>query len=1068
MSKRSWFSAAALAVVTFLVGALTTVLPARAEPLPATYSGSTHGDVLALGLNAAGIANVDASLAHSATSTNSTASPRTHAESANLDANAVGIPVGVASDQANSGPAAGSDSYTAGLGTINLPGILQVGAINGSGQTNWAGDLACVPDGTPLAQSRTSLANASLGLTLLGVGLNILQLGAVETSGNTTLSGGNVVSTSSGNVASLSLINGLVDVEVLENPTITATSDGATGSVSANDYAIAVTIAGQRTELRAGMSLPINLNLGVLSVNLTLSVGQLSDTSQGATGSGSTAFIELNGSINGPLGGNLASVNLGLLPLSASATAPQGGVECGALDPPTITSPSNGDETGTTPTITGTGTPGATVTVSEGDTEIGTATVDENGNWSLTPETPLPPGEHTIQAVQSAGDAVSPASEPVTFTVADTEPPDPPVITSPEDGSTIGNNTPEITGTGEPGATVTIRDGDTELGTATVDENGNWSFTPESPLSDGDHTITATQEDAAGNVSGPSEEVSFTVDTEAPDPPVITSPEDGSTIGNNTPVVEGRGEPGATVEVIVDGESVGEATVDDQGNWSFPLEEPLSDGEHVIEAIQTDPAGNASEPAQSTVTVDTGAPDPPAITSPEGGSTINDNTPEITGTGEPGATVTIRDGDTELGTATVDENGNWSFTPDTPLEDGPHTITATQEDAAGNVSGPSEDVLFTIDTVAPPAPVITSPGDGSTIGNPTPEITGTGEPGHQVTVSIDGVEVGTTTVGENGTWTLELDQPLGPGDHTATAIQTDDLNRDSPVSDPVSFTVEQRAVPAPEITSPESGSSTSDPTPVIEGTGEPGATVQVIVDGEQVGEATVDDQGNWRFELTEPLAPGNHTITATQTLDGVTSAESDPVIIVVEEEDTTPPDAPVVTNPQDGGQVDDRSPTVEGTGEPGATVEVVVDGESLGTVQVGADGTWAIDAPELGCGQHTLSATQTDAAGNVSEPTELSFTVVCDDGDGGAGNGDGGGAGDGDGGGGHDLITAPPVSVGPPPGGGSGFDGTGYDSVSGGKQGLAQTGAPLTVLLWLGLLALASGGFLLRRFRADR
>src|SRR5690606_16398138 len=255
------------------VGALTTGLPARAEPLPATYSGSTHGDVLALGLNAAGIANVDASLAHSATSTNSTASPRTHAESANLDANAVGIPVGVASDQANSGPAAGSDSYTAGLGTINLPGILQVGAINGSGQTNWAGDLACVPDGTPLAQSRTSLANASLGLTLLGVGLNILQLGAVETSGNTTLSGGNVVSTSSGNVASLSLINGLVDVEVLENPTITATSDGATGSVSANDYAIAVTIAGQRTELRAGMSLPINLNLGVLSVNLTLSVG---------------------------------------------------------------------------------------------------------------------------------------------------------------------------------------------------------------------------------------------------------------------------------------------------------------------------------------------------------------------------------------------------------------------------------------------------------------------------------------------------------------------------------------------------------------------------------------------------------------------------------------------------------------------------------------------------------------------------------------------------------------------------------------------------------------------------
>ncbi|OLT48388.1 hypothetical protein BJF85_12765 [Saccharomonospora sp. CUA-673] len=364
MSKRSWLSAAALAVVTFLVGALTTVLPARAEPLPATYSGSTTGDVLNVGLNAAGIANVNASLAHSNTRTDSTASPRTHAESANVGLNAVGIPVGVASDQANSGPAAGSDSYNAGLGTINLPGVLQVGAINSSGQTNWAGDLACVPDGTPMAQSTTSLANASLGLTLLGFGLNILELGAVETSGNTTLSDGNVVSTATGNVASLSLINGLVGVEVLENPELVATSDGTTGTVTSNDYGIAVTIAGQRTELRAGMSIPINLNLGVVSVNLTLSVGQLNNTSSGPTGSGSTAFIQLNGNVSAPVVGNLASVNLGLLPLQATATGAPGGVECDQLEQPEITSPSQGEEVGQTPTITGNGSPGTTRTVS--------------------------------------------------------------------------------------------------------------------------------------------------------------------------------------------------------------------------------------------------------------------------------------------------------------------------------------------------------------------------------------------------------------------------------------------------------------------------------------------------------------------------------------------------------------------------------------------------------------------------------------------------------------------------------------------------------------------------------
>src|SRR5690606_25794704 len=143
---------------------------------------------------------------------------------------------------------------------------------------------------------------------------------------------------------------------------------------------------------------------------------------------------------------------------------------------------------------------------------------------------PLSDGDHTITATQEdAAGNVSGPSEEVSFTV-DTEAPDPPVITSPEDGSTIGNNKRERTGTGEPGATVPVRDGDTDSGTAPVDAIPTRRSSDLSPLSDGAHTITATQEDAAGNVSGPSEDVLFTIDTEAPDPPVITSPEDGSTI----------------------------------------------------------------------------------------------------------------------------------------------------------------------------------------------------------------------------------------------------------------------------------------------------------------------------------------------------------------------------------------------------------------------------------------------------------------------------------------------------------------------------------------------------------
>ena len=108
----------------------------------------------------------------------------------------------------------------------------------------------------------------------------------METTGRTNLQNGSVVSTSSGNIASLSLINDLVQVEILTNPVLTATSDGTTGTVSANPYSIAVTIAGQRTVLQAGGSVPINLDVWVLSTNLTLSVGQVQDTSAGATAQG--------------------------------------------------------------------------------------------------------------------------------------------------------------------------------------------------------------------------------------------------------------------------------------------------------------------------------------------------------------------------------------------------------------------------------------------------------------------------------------------------------------------------------------------------------------------------------------------------------------------------------------------------------------------------------------------------------------------------------------------------------------------------------------------------------------
>ncbi|RKG36781.1 Ig-like domain-containing protein, partial [Acinetobacter rongchengensis] len=396
--------------------------------------------------------------------------------------------------------------------------------------------------------------------------------------------------------------------------------------------------------------------------------------------------------------------------------------------------PSGGTTDDNTPTITGTGEPGATVEVIDNGKPLGTVTVDSAGNWTFTPETPLTDGPHEITTTQTdpAGNTSDP-SDPLVLTVDTTPPAKPegvgatdnvgPNVGNIPSGGTTDDNTPTITGTGEPGATVEVSDNGKPLGTATVDSTGNWTFTPETPLTDGPHEITTTQTDPAGNTSEPSDPLVLTVDTTPPAKPEGVGATDnvgpnvgdipsGGTTDDNTPTITGTGEPGATVEVSDNGKPLGTATVDSTGNWTFTPETPLTDGPHEITTTQTDPAGNTSEPSDPLVlTVDT---TPPA--KPEGvgatdnvgpnvgdipsGGTTDDNTPTITGTGEPGATVEVSDNGKPLGTATVDSTGNWTFTPETPLTDGPHEITTTQTDPAGNTSEPSDPLVLTVDTTA--------------------------------------------------------------------------------------------------------------------------------------------------------------------------------------------------------------------------------------------------------------------------------------------------------------------------------------------------------------------------------
>jgi LPXTG-motif cell wall-anchored protein len=656
-------------------------------------------------------------------------------------------------------------------------------------------------------------------------------------------------------------------------------------------------------------------------------------------------------------------------------------VDTTAPDAPVITEPVDGSTTAdSTPTISGTAEPSTTVTVTDADgTELGTATTDPDGDWTFA-SVVLEDGTYTITAVavDEAGND-SDGSEPVTFTV-DTTAPDVPVITEPADGSTTADSTPTISGTAEPGSTVTVTDAEgTELGTATTNPQGDWTFASVE-LEDGTYTITAVASDEAGNDSDGSEPVTFTVDTEVPAAPVITGPDDGSTITDTTPTITGTGEPGATVEVSIDGTVVGTAPVNTNGVWTIDSPDALAPGDHEASATQTDPAGNVSVADSVGFTIDqTASPSAPVIEQPTSGSTTADPTPVIAGTGVPGATVTVTDqDDTELGTAVVGDDGSWALTS-IPLDDGTYTITAVQAVEDGDDSPESNSVIFTVETegdgdpALPPAPVITAPEDGSVTDDSTPTISGTGEPGNTVTVTDEeGAVLGSAEVDPDGSWQVVAPE-LPDGDHTITATQTDADGNTSEESAPVDFTIDTDTPDAPVITDPDDQSLTNDNTPTISGTGEPGATITVSIDGDDAGTTVVEPDGSWNFTFPDPIGDGDHAVGATQTDGAGNASEADQITITVD----TAVDAPTISTPEDGSTITDTTPEITGTGEPGATVIVVIDDEIVGEVPVDDDGNWSFTPDQdLDLGDHTISVTQTDDAGNVSDPAEVQITVT--------------------------------------------------------------------------------------------
>ncbi|XVL26328.1 Ig-like domain-containing protein [Staphylococcus equorum] len=580
--------------------------------------------------------------------------------------------------------------------------------------------------------------------------------------------------------------------------------------------------------------------------------------------------------------------------------------------------------------VTGTGEAGSTITVKFPDGSTVTGTVDNQGNYAidLPIDKKLNGNEELVVTSTDDSGNVSPETR---LTVKDTTTPDAPTVNE------VTSEVTQVTGTGEPGSTITVKFPDGSVVTGTADNQGNYAIDlPVDKKLNGNEELVVTSTDDSGNVS-PETKVTVT-DATVPNAPTVTE------VTSEDTQVTGSGEAGSTITVKFPDGSVVTGTADNQGNYliDLPVDKKLNGNEELV-VTSTDDSGNVSPETKVTVK-DVTAPDAPTV------SEVTSESTQVTGTGEAGSTITVKFPDGSVVTGTVDSQGNYLI--DLPADkklNGNEELVVTSTDDSGNVS--PETRVTVKDTTAPVEPTMNEVTSENT------QVTGTGEPGSMITVKFPGGSVVTGVADDKGNYAIDLpiDKKL-KGNEKLVVTSTDDSGNVSPET---RVTVKDTTAPV----EPTMNEVTSENTQVT-GTGEPGSMITVKFPGGSVVTGVADDKGNYAIDLPiDKKLKGNEKLVVTST-DGAGNVSPETRVTV---KDTTAPDAPTVN------EVTSEGTQVTGTGEVGSTITVKFPDGSIVTGTVDSQGNYAIDLPadkNLN-GHEELVITSTDSSGNVSRETKV-------------------------------------------------------------------------------------------------
>ncbi|EHG4474440.1 Ig-like domain repeat protein [Salmonella enterica subsp. enterica serovar Typhimurium] len=664
------------------------------------------------------------------------------------------------------------------------------------------------------------------------------------------------------------------------------------------------------------------------------------------------------------------------------------------MEPASDTGNSNSDNLTNkqNPKFEGTAEPNAKLVITIVDDKSGrevlkqTITVGADGNWSVTPNI-LPDGMYTINVVATdvAGNT---AQTQERFTI-DTVTIDPTIrLSDPsiDDQHEATSLRPEFKGFAEAFSTIMIQWDGKVVGSANANANGEWSWTPPSVLAPGSYVVSIVAKDKAGNESS---QVDFPVVIPVIDvtPPTIKLSEESDsgalgdfTTNNKTPTLVGNTLPNAIVSIYVDGVKVGEATAETAGRYTFQLSE-MKDGHYVVQVGIVNPRDNSELRSTAVdVTIDTEVAELVwNISGMHEGGYINTVTPEIGGTSEPNSKITIFVNGVEKAIAYTTGAGHWGVVLPALGNDGNYVLTFKVEDVAGNIRefGPQNVILDTV--ISPLTVVLREADDSGKVGDWITNkshvtIDGTAEAGSTLTIrSPQGVVIATLVVGNDGRWSAELD--LREGSNAFVVVSEDKAGnsqqKDILIEHDTQIEISDISLSRDTNSGDKYDLITNNKSPVLVAMTDPGATVQVYINGVLQGTVEASSSGNISYTMPANSADGEYQVQFVATDTAGNRVESAITTVTIDSQiavfDIDEDSLPALSN--------NRALSVSGVGEAGSQVSIFVDGKLVNVVMVEADGTWRAPILLQDDGTFNIHFSITDVAGNTEVSKDYSVDV---------------------------------------------------------------------------------------------